>query len=110
MHRAAIACLLFGVTLALPQPAVTQESGDRPNRALLKEPPGRDLFIPYLPNVGAPAAEEVRNREQLRILAEMNKLTIELVKRRSNAYATQADIPQLVKRMKQLARQLQELR
>src|SRR5436190_874588 len=64
------------------------------------EPSGRDLFIPYVRVPGTAAVHEIRNVEQIRILAEMNMLTVELVKRRSNPYLTQVDTARLVKRLK----------
>ena len=103
------ACLLSGI-IALPGSSAGQDCAERPNRAMPKEPPGRDLFVPYVPIAGAAASNELRNREQLRLLAEMNQLTVELVKRRSNPYTVQADLPRLVKRLKQLAKELQEIR
>ena len=104
-----IACLLLG-TIVVPASAAAQDCDDRSNRALPKEPPGRDLFVPYTAMPAGAHSEELRNREQLRVLAEINQLTVELVKRRSNPYAVQADLPRLVKRLKQLAKELQEFR
>jgi hypothetical protein len=74
-------------------------------------PPSRDLFIPY---AAKPALTEqarlqqVETLEQLRILAEINSLTVELVKRRSDPALARADTPVLVKRLQELAHKLRE--
>ena len=109
--QATIVFLLSGLsTFALGQPLEGQDPEQRSKHAnRYEEPPGRDLFIPFVRTPNMPAEQEVRNIQQLRILAEMNKLTVELVKRRSNPYLTQADTAQLVKRLKRLAKELHEL-
>jgi uncharacterized coiled-coil protein SlyX len=53
--------------------------------------------------------QEIRAAQQLKVLAEINRLTVELVKRRSNPTVVRADTPQLVKRLKHLAKQLNDL-
>lgn len=95
---------LFSGTAVSGQDCATPQTQPLRNQ----EPPGRDLFIPYVATPGATVEQEVRNVHQLRVLAEINKLTIELVKRRSNRYVAQADTPQLIKRLKQLAKELQD--
>ena len=72
------------------------------------EPPGRDLFVPYVGTPGLAHEKELQNVEQVKILAEINKLTVELVKRRSDRASLQADTPQLVKRLKDLAKKLRD--
>lgn len=103
--------LLAGLSgLALSVSGYPQESQSRPTQPFRTvEPPGHDLFIPLVPDPTATTADQMRNLQQIRILAEMNKLTVELVKRRSNRYVTGADTPQLVKRLKRLAKELHEL-
>ena len=83
-----------------------QQSGDP--RAW-QEPPGRDLFIPLFPERSGGDDQRLRqidNVTQIKILAEINKLTVELVKRRSNHMLSAVDTPQLVRRLKKLATEL----
>jgi hypothetical protein len=91
--------------VTVPAPAVQEKTEPRPQ----PEPPGRDLFIPYIPSrtvSGEVRAREFDNVSQVRILAEINKLTVELVKRRSDPNIARADTARLVKRLKELAKQL----
>ena len=74
-------------------------------------PPTRDLFIPYAPKPAATEEarlQQVENVEQIKILAEMNSLTVELVKRRSDPTLAKSDTPELIKRLKELAKKLRE--
>lgn len=97
---------LSALAVAVPARGQCPNQPTTPPRAV--DPPGRDLFIPYVRTPGATAQAELRTLQQLRILAEMNKLTVELVKRRSDRDKVQADTAQLVQRLKKLAKQLQE--
>ena len=104
------AFLLSALSVVLPSGSRAQEAAAKPNNVIRdQEPPGRDLYVPYVPAPGLPREKELENVEQVRILAEMNKLTVELVKRRSNRYAVRADTPQLVKRLKELAKKLHDM-
>jgi len=104
-----VAVLLSGISAAAMAPlARGQQAAEHPTHTRDEEPPGRDLFVPYVPMRGEAPAQAMRNVQQLRILAEMNKLTVELVKRRSNRYITRADTAQLIKRLKELAKELHE--
>jgi len=101
--------LLAGVSSALPALAVAQSGCPQPvNPARGVEPPGRDLFIPYVTTPGLAHEKELQNVEQVKILAEINKLTVELIKRRSNPNVLQADMPQLVKKLKDLSKKLRD--
>ncbi len=70
------------------------------------------LFIPYQPLTDTAAlniAKEQDNLAQIKLLAEMNKLTVELVKRRSDRNLLSADTPRLIKRLKDLSKQLHNI-
>jgi hypothetical protein len=59
------------------------------------------------------AAEEVRREqneriEQIKIIGEINHLSVELFKRQSDPTISKADTPALVKRLKQLASKLHD--
>lgn len=103
--------LLAGITgLALSVSSPGQDCQPRPAQPFRNpELPGRDLFIPYVQRPGLGSPDELRNVQQIKILAEMNELTVELVKRRSNRAFVNADTPKLIKKLKQLAKELQEL-
>lgn len=108
--NAAVGFVLSGVSTIVLGRSAAQQASAKPDCCLHEqEPPGRDLYIPYMPAPGLTKEKELQNLEQLRILAAMNKLTVELVKRRSNRYAVQADTPQLIKRLKNLAKKLHDI-
>ena len=50
--------------------------------------------------------KNLANAEQIRLLIEMNHLTVELAKRRTDPYTWQADTPKLVDRLKKLSKRL----
>lgn len=107
---AAIASLLSGMlTVTTPVATGAQDCPPRPDRLRSRaEPPGRDLFVPFVPTPGSPVAEQLRAVEQLKKLAEMNRLTVELVKRRSDPNLHRTDTPQLIKRLQRLAKELSD--
>jgi hypothetical protein len=103
-----LAFIVSTVPALTPRVAAGQETQKQNPRTTDREPPGRDLFVPYVSSPGLPQEKELENVEQVKILAEINRLTVELVKRRSNRYLNQSDTPQLVKKLKELARKLHE--
>jgi hypothetical protein len=102
-----VASLLLSAVLAFPQ---NEKEQPRTRQAQL-DPPGQDVFIPFVPVQSATEkarAEQFDNVEQIKILAEINKLTVELVKRRSDRYQRSADSARLVSRLKELTKQLHQ--
>lgn len=107
-------CQTAGVTVILvvfvtgPSRAQNSPSQDG-SKTKFPEPPGRDLFIPFRP-VATPTEqarlEQIDNVAQIKLLAEMNKLTVELVRRRSDPARSYADTPKLVHRLQALSKQL----
>jgi hypothetical protein len=51
-------------------------------------------------------AQQIGNVEQLKLLVEINRLTVELVRRRSDPNMLSADTPKLVERLKKLSKRL----
>jgi hypothetical protein len=101
--------LLAGVSTVVPSLAAAQSGCAQSNDAVRGEqPPGKDLYVPYVVTPSLTHEKELQNVEQVKMLAEINRLTVELVKRRSNRNALQADTPQLVKRLKDLAKKLRD--
>lgn len=100
---------LAGASSLLPAFAAAQSVCPQPNSPPRQpEPPGRNMYVPYVSTPGLAHERELQNVEQVKILAEINKLTVELVKRRSDRNALQADTPQLTKRLKDLAKKLRD--
>jgi hypothetical protein len=103
-----MACVVSLASSIVPRAASAQDAKETP-RSQDREPPGRDWFVPYLPAPGLPKEKEFENVEQVKILAEMNRLTVELVMRRSDSRVAHADTPLLVKRLKELAKKLHDV-
>jgi hypothetical protein len=100
---------MAGFSSLLPAIAAAQSGCPQPPRVpRAVDPPGKDMFIPYVATPGLAHEKELQNVEQVKILAEINKLTVELVKRRSDRNALPADTPQLVKKLKDLAKKLRD--
>ncbi len=97
------------------EPGLAEERKAQVDPTIVMNPKGgvdpRQLLAQQQPvDVAAEQLRRARNQriEQIKIIGEINHLTVELFKRQADPTISQADTPALIKRLKELAGKLRD--